>query len=118
MSATPTTDAYRSYTGLEQWLFLEVAALQEQMHTLQNQFAFQESYVEELEERMTVLEKAVLRQLHWNQDQAPILEVIQEENMTDDLERLLREFEDETEEAERRWHDILANYIDENEVEL
>lgn len=111
---TPVTDSYRSYTGLEQWLFLEVNALQERVQVLeardvkrQNQYEYQEEYIMELEARMEILERTVMRCMHWNNDPAPVHEVAQEESMNDDLIRLLDQFDQDMADAEESWHAML-----------
>lgn len=112
----------RSYTGLEQWLFLEVNALQHRLEasersvrTLETELNASadrveavEQYAHELENRLDVLERAVMAQLRWNEDPSPLYNfMLWEEGVNDDIQRILDEFDEEMERAEQTWEDLL-----------
>ena len=82
-----------NYTPLERFFFLENAALNQRMDRM-------EDYIAELEERMAHMEEVIsrlLRDNHYVQTatEAVVLDVISNNNLTDDLQRILEEWDDQ-----------------------
>lgn len=82
-----------NYTPLERFFFLENAALNQRMGHM-------EDYIAELEERMSHMEEVISRLLRDNHyvntaTEAVMLDVISQNNLTDDLQRILDEWDDE-----------------------
>lgn len=82
-----------NYTPLERYFFLENAALNQRMDRM-------EDYILEIESRMAHMEEVIsrlLRDNHYVQSatEAVMLDVISNNNLTDDLQRILEEWDEE-----------------------
>lgn len=97
-----------SYSPLEQYLVLELAGMHERVSNLERQKLFQDDYIDELEVRMSHMEEVLKRLLNdntmVNDATRTVMEsVIHEENLTDDLQRLLDEFDEEMENGQEEF---------------
>lgn len=97
-----------SYSPLEQYLVLELAGMHERISNLERQKLFQDDYIDELEVRMSHMEEVLKRLLNdnamVNDATRTVMEsVIDEENLTDDLQRLLDEFDEEMENGQEEF---------------
>lgn len=104
-----------SYTPLEQYLVLELSGMNERVKKLEREKDAQEQYIDELEIRMSHMEEVLKRLLNdntmVNDTTRTIMEsVIQEENLTDDLQRMLDEFDEDMENGQEEWERMLLGY--------
>lgn len=93
-------------------MFLELQALTERMTRLEKDYCNQQDYVDELEERMIHMEtvmKTLLNDNTYVSDATrTVMEtVIRTENQTDDIQRILDDFDAEMELGAAMWEDIL-----------